>query len=270
MTADLVFFAADNTSGAEKLVPLAAAAGNWGPSRMRGMAVSGALARAAERSIGRPDMRPVRWTLDLYRPAALAPCNTCSRVVRSGRRLCLVESELLQNDSPVARSTALFLQPDYRTPEGRTWAPSHDIAPPPTELAPTGRESRLYYSEGIGWTGSGAEHQSAARKQVWILPVTVVEGEQSSPFVHAASSADVASLVSNWGNSGMEFINADVTLTLSRPPVSTEIGFSAMDRTEADGISVGTSAVFDRAGVLGTALVCAMINGGTKVDPRVR
>ena len=73
-------------------------------------------------------------------------------------------------------------------------------------------------------------------------------------------------MVVNWGTEGVQFINTDITLALARPPVGREIGLSATDRVERDGIAVGTVEVFDRAGPLGTAMVTALANAARPVN----
>jgi len=78
--------------------------------------------------------------------------------------------------------------------------------------------------------------------------------------------ADGASLVTNWGDKGVEYINTDITLTLARLPEGLEIGLAAVDRVEHDGIAVGTAAVFDRSGTLGTAVVTSLVNAHRTVD----
>jgi hypothetical protein len=70
----------------------------------------------------------------------------------------------------------------------------------------------------------------------------------------------------NWGTEGVQYINTDITLTLARQPVSREIGLSATDRVEYDGIAVGTVEVFDRAGPLGTSMVTALANASRPVN----
>jgi hypothetical protein len=264
------FFTVCGDSSEEVLTPMPAAAGNWGAGRMRGMAVSGALARAVERVVTDGAFRPVRWTLDLCRVATLEPFTVHATVVRAGRRLCLVEGELVQEGSVVARARALFLKPPPDPGRGKVWTSADRRCPPPPNLAAAGREPRLYFSEGVGWTGAAADHHNAERKQSWLLPIQVLDGEQTTPFQYVASVADVASMVANWGDAGVEYINADVTLALTRLPVDLEVGLAAVERTETEGISVGTVAVFDREGSVGTVAVCALANAGRSVDPGAR
>jgi hypothetical protein len=73
-------------------------------------------------------------------------------------------------------------------------------------------------------------------------------------------------MVMNWGSGGVEHINTDINLSLSRLPVSTEIGLAARERFAHDGIAVGTAVVFDREGPIGTSTVTALANARRAVD----
>lgn len=250
------------------LHPQDGARSGWNDGTMlRGSAVSGALAREAERAIGDDTgLRPVRWTLDLFRPAAFRASSVSATVVRRGRRLALVDVELTQDGVRVARASAEFLRGG--TPvHGRTWSRPVTVCVPPPEIRPETTEPRVYYSEGVGWTGDPGPHQNAARKRTWHFPLPVVQGEPPSPFQEAAMAADFVNMVANWGDAGIEFINSDVTLSLARRPEGDGIGLIAEQREEHDGISVSLAAVVDRKGVVGFAGVTGLANGQT-VDPR--
>ena len=102
------------TSDGDALVPTDLACSLWSDDQMHGVALSGALARALERAVtdlGRSELRPARYNVDLFRAARMEPCRTGTVVVREGRRLCLVDVTLEQGGEPVARASGLFLQP---------------------------------------------------------------------------------------------------------------------------------------------------------------
>jgi acyl-coenzyme A thioesterase PaaI-like protein len=267
------FFALDGAGPGEVLLPREAAASHWGgPSRtVRGAAVSGALARQTERVVrgldGTAQFHPARWTLDLFRPTTMRPAIASAQVVRQGRRLCVIDATLTQDDRPVARASALFLAPGGQS-HGKIWSGEQTPSAPPDHLYPATDEPRLYFSQDIGWTTSPEPHTNASRKQIWNFPTAVVDNEEPTPFQQAAMVADLTNMVGNWGDSGIQFINADVTLALARPPVDTEIGLTAEHRVENDGIAVATALMFDRAGTLGTATITALANGQHAVDPR--
>ena len=252
------------------LVPTELACSLWSDDQVHGVALSGALARSLEHAVvetGRSDLRAARYTVDLFRAARMQPCRIRTVVVREGRRLCLVDAILEQDDEPVARASGLFLAPSEPAP-GEVWEPDTVFDPPPLELAPVSDEPRvpLFSSERLGWSTSFAEHQNGDRKMTWQTGMPVIPEERPSPFVAAASVADAASMVTNWGSNGVEQINTDITLTLARPPAGLEIGLAAVDRVSSEGIAVGTAVVFDRQGRLGAAVVSSLSNAKRTVD----
>lgn len=253
----------------DQLVPAEIARSMWSPDQMHGVAVSGALARALElrlAELGRDDLQPARYTVDLFQPAKMSPCTVETTVVREGRRICLIDASLLQDGEPVARASCIFLLPT-ESPSGDVWTPDDHPAPPPEGIAPPSEEARIpHFTSDAPWSQSFSDHQNAGRKQTWQVGLPVVAGEEGTPFQSVASVADSTSMVVNWGTEGVKFINADITLALARRPVGREVGLSATDRVERDGIAVGTVEVFDRAGPLGTAMVTALANASRPVD----
>ena len=254
----------------DRLVPLDIARSLWRDDQMHGVATSGALARGLELAVsalGRDDLQPARYTVDLFRAPSMAACTVRSSVVREGSRLCLVDAVLEQDDRPVARAGAIFLAPS-EDPPGSVWSSADVPAPPPLELAAVSEEPRvpLFSSDEVGWSQVFAEHQNASRKQTWQTALPIVLGEKPSPFQSVAGVADSTSMVMNWGDAGVEYINTDITLALSRLPVSMEIGLSAVERFSHDGIAIGTAVVFDREGPIGTSTVTSLANARRAVD----
>ena len=250
------------------LHPTPACASGWSTEQLRGPAVSAALARATERAASEslPDKRLVRWTVDLFRPAMMQPTVVTASILRRGRRIGLIDAELVQNGKPLARSRALFARPSS-TPEGSVWTPSPAFLPPPADLLPAPGEHRLYNSDHRGWTPHAEDHLGSAHKQTWHFPVRTVAGEEPTHFQMAAGVADVTNLVMSWGSAGVEFINADITLAITRLPSALELGLCALNRTVDNGIAVGTAAMFDRQGQLGVATVVTLANAGNWSHP---
>ncbi|HEX2894253.1 MAG TPA: thioesterase family protein [Marmoricola sp.] len=251
------------------LIPQDLARSLWREDQMHGVATSGALARGLERTVaalGRDDLRPARYTVDLFRAPSMAACTVRTNVVREGARICLVDAVLEQDGRPVARAGAIFLAPSEE-PGGAVWSSDDLPQPPPLEIAPVSEEPRvpIFHSE-AGWSQDFAEHQNASRKQTWQTGLPIVLGEKPTPFQAVAGVADATSMVMNWGAAGVEYINTDITLALSRLPVSTEIGLSARERFADEGIAVGTAVVFDRRGPIGTSTVTALANARRTVD----
>ncbi len=264
--ADLLsFFRADG----DGLMPTEMALSSWGRGHLHGVAVSGALGREVERvvaGLGRDDLTPTRHSVDLFRPATMAHCDLSSTVVRNGPRLCLVDVVLSQGGEPVARSSTTWLKQTEPTP-GRAWEPSERPALPPLDVVPESSEPRVpFLHSSAGWSQNFGEHQNDARKSSWSTAVPIVAGEPLTPFQAVSSIADGINLVVSWGTRGVEHINSDVTLTLARRPVGTEIGLEALDRVEGDGVAVGAASVFDREGPLGNVVMTSLANLTRAID----
>lgn len=249
--------------------PLHLAESMWGRGQLHGVAVGGLLARAVEEAVdaaGRTELVPARFHVDLFRPATMQPTSTSASIVRSGPRLALVDAQVLQAGKPVARATASFLLPTA-APEGKVWSSTDRADLPPASVVPESSEPRVpFFASDSAWSDNFGEHQNNGRHAVWHTGVPMVAGERPTPFQAAASIGDTASMVTNWGSNGVEYINTDYSLALSRRPVGVEIGLRALDHVAHDGIAVGTAEVFDRAGTLGTATVTALANARRTVD----
>ena len=262
---DIAFF----THRGDTLVPTPLACSMWSDDQMHGVALSGALARASEACLaaaGRTDLRPARWTVDLFKPARMIPCTFATEVVREGSRICLVDVTMTQEGRRVARASATFLKSTESAP-GEVWTPEEHPAPPPLDVAPPTDQPRVpFFRSDVGWSQNFTEHQNADRKASWNSGIPVVADEPFTGFQAAAAAADGASMVTNWGANGVEYINTDIALTLAREPIGVEIGLEATDRVERDGIAVGTATVFDREGALGTVIIAALANARRTVN----
>ena len=253
------FFRSEGAPEGEVLHPHPSAASNWGRDHMRGPAITALLARAVERvTYVWQELRPARATFELFRPARMLPSTTKTRIVRQGRRLALVDSALVQDCRVVARAQVLLIR-SVATDASPIWKPAATYDPPPVHLLPD--PSGQLYSSGNGkWTSNAQDHDNGLRKQVWQVPSPVVEGEWPSAFVSVAAFSDVANLVVNWGERGIEYINVDVTLSMARLPEPTGIGLAARERWEDSGVAVGSAVLFDRSGGFGSASVSALTN----------
>lgn len=257
----------------DALTPTPMARSMWSEDQMHGVAVSGALARGVEAAVaerGRTDLRPARYTVDLFKAARMTDCVVRTEVVREGPRICLVDAVLTQvvdgAEVRVARASGLFLLPTASA-DGAVWSPAERPQPPSVEVAPPSEGPHVpYFRSDAGWSQNFGLHQDASRKSSWNTAIPVVDGEPTTPFQAVASIADGASMVTNWGDRGIEHINTDITLALARVPDGLSIGMAALDRVEEDGIAVGTAAVFDRSGPLGTAVVTSLANAKRVVD----
>ncbi len=270
-TFQFAWFSCEQTPDGEVFHPGPIAASGWSTEQIHGVAVAGLLARAAEKCVadaGRSELVPARFQLDMFRPAKMAPTTTAVEIVRDGPRLMLIDAVLNQGGEVMARASITFLKPS-QTPAGEVWSPSADDRPalPPAELLPPHGEHHVpFFTSHEDWSDNFRAHQNSGRHQTWQTAVPIVLGEECTPFQAAASIADAASMVTNWGSEGVEYINTDVGLALSRQPVDVLVGLRATDHIPSDGLVVGVAEMYDRQGVLGVVTITAMANTRRTVD----
>ena len=114
-----------------------------------------------------------------------------------------------------------------------------------------------------------SEWRHGGQKYAWVRDVKpLVEGELVSPFVRAAMAGDVTSSLTHSSASGLNFINADYTLTLSRLPDGEYIGLAALTHYSHAGVATGTAAMFDRLGPIGAGVATGLANPGFRPPKR--
>jgi hypothetical protein len=263
------FFAVEG----DNYVPSALARGPWGQS-VSGHIVGGLLGRAVEQETDDPALQPARLTIDLLRPTALEPVQTRAWIVREGRRIRLVDAEMVQNGTVVARASAMFLRRSEQ-PAGDVWSAPITMPPLPADVADVPPNLPMYlhaYGKNpeVGAPGIGVDEwqQASGPKYVWLRYVRpLVEGETMTPFVHAAMAGDVTSALTHWGTGGLRFINADYTLTLSRLPEGPFIGLSSLTHYSHAGVATGVASIFDQHGPIGSGLAIALVNPADSFRP---
>jgi hypothetical protein len=178
----------------------------------------------------------------------------------------MVDVTITQNGRNVAHGRGVFARRSGNA-AGEVWSPAVVMPTPPEPGKTPAFGPRPY----VGPTAAPARdfepwRDASQEKYVWYdFDATLVDGEATTPFVRAAAVADVANPLTNWGSEGLQFVNSDVTLLLSRLPRGTMLGMAARDRSEANGVSVGSSVMFDRDGPIGLANVAAL---ATEVEMR--
>ena len=265
------FFVTDGTG----YVPTRLARGPWGPS-ISGNYVGGLLGRAVELEVDDVDLQPARLTVDLLRPVALKPLQMHSSVVRDGRRLRLVDAVMTQNDVIVARASALFLRRSEHTTVDTVWtSPVTMPAIPADPVMLAGDVPMVLQSYGrdpvAGSPGVGIiEWRHHGQKFAWIRETKLlVDDEPLSPFTRAVMAADVTSSLTHWGTEGLQFINADYTVTLSRLPEGVYIGLASVTHYSHAGVATGVATLFDETGPIGSGMATALANPGFTPPPSI-
>jgi Thioesterase-like superfamily len=268
MSAVDAFFTADGDS----YVPGHWTRGPWGQT-MGGQVVGGLLGWALD-SHGDAAFQPARLTVDLLRPVLIEPVSISTAVLREGRRIKLVDGELLQSGRVVARASALFLRRGGE-PDGEVW--SAPVRMPTAPVDSDGRESETPFSI---WTYSAASdtgtlgisgpewEQAGAQKFAWTrLFRPMVAGHPLTPFTRAAFAGDIISSLTHWGTGGLRYINADYTVAVSRLPEGEYIGLAAQSHYGNDGVATGSATLFDHLGAIGTGTALAIAQSAEAFQP---
>ncbi len=244
-------------------VPTEIARGGWGPS-ISGHVVGGLLGWAVEREIDDPQLQPARLTVDLPAPTALEPIEVQTRMQHDRRRLRLVDAVLIQRGATVARASALLLRRGPQ-PNGEVW--SQAVQMPRFPLEDDGTHPSLFMRT-YGW-GAGIQNpdpgwaNTPGPKYTWLHETrSLVDDEPLSPFTRAAMAADITASIANWGTMGLQFINVDYTLTLSRLPEGPHIGLASLTHHSSDGVATGSAVLVDREGPIGSSVSVAIAHSG--------
>lgn len=260
---DYSFFTLDGTA----YVPQDLATSAWKHSDISGPAVVAALSRTLEMTSAAEGFQPARFTADLFRAVEKKPFEVECELVRDGNRIRVADAQIVQEGQVKSRATVVQLRRG-EMPAGQTWTPRAELLVPPQYVGETMPDGQfpLYHTEGNTWSSDMSVHQNASRKAQWHRPIDVVDSEDGSPFQHTVVFAESTSLLTNWGDEGIGFINADLNVSLVRLPRSEDLGMQAEFHAEADGLAVGTTRLYDREGVIGFGSVVALSNAKRQID----
>lgn len=241
----------------EHFHPTTASRGPWNPNSLHGRVIAGLLGFVLEERHGDSDFIPARLTVDMYRLPDFSPVEVVTRVVREGGRIRVVDAEWISNGVSQARATCQFLR-RTANPEGNVWSPPPWDAPNPADMPPPD-DPRMGMNGMWSMRQIGEGMRGQGPRKVWMSEVReLVEGSPLTPFARVAVACDFASPLANVSDSGLGYINTDVTLYLHRLPVGEWIGFESMNHHATDGVAIGECFVHDVDGPIGSAAVAAL------------
>lgn len=226
------FYAPDG----DAFLPTGLAASPWEQGKQNGVALGGLLTHLIEQEPAPARMGTARLTIDILSAADLAPTIGRTRTVREGRRIQMVEAELLIAGRVVARATALRVRKaDTPVIPVATDYPPPETVPPSDFLGDTAfggsMETRLVQGglrtpgPGTLWVKFGHEH---------------VRGVALSPLVRTAILGDFGGgLGSEMDGETWTYANLDIAVHLVREPVGEWLLIEA--RTASAGLGVGRS-----------------------------
>lgn len=225
----------------------------WGPDLQHGAPPSAILARAMDRLERSDSTRIARVTVDLLGAVPLGEVRTRARIVRPGRRIQLLESELEAGGRVVARASA------WRMAIGDS-TEVEQSADQPRVLPAVDQDSAFLRKWTSGYIDS-LEIRGALDGTVWARPrFPLVTGETRTPVEQVMCVADLANGVgavldpTQW-----RFLNTDVVTHLHRRPVGEWIGVTADASIGPDGVGATSGTLYDETGAIGHTLQALLV-----------
>src|SRR5262249_478589 len=237
----------------DALLPVPEARGPWAEDMMHGRLLAGLAAWAIDRDHGDPAFVPLRLAGDLFKSPAMKETRVTTALVRAGGRVRIADAFVEVGGVAVARGTALYLRKAEAHVDDAPLTPPWDsTVPPPVE----NEWEAPFEVRTVGGNGFG----SPGPRRTWLRELRpLVTGEALTPFIRAATLADIASPLPNSASEGVEYISADLARYMARLPVGEWIGVEYADRVAADGVSVAHCRLHDEIGPIGSSEVCAVL-----------
>lgn len=230
------------------------AQGAWNPHEQHMAPASGIIAAELEQFQPRDDMRIGRISFDIFGLIAAGEFTISTRIIRPGRTIELIESEMVCEGKTcvVARAWRMGIQD------------SSDVA------ALEDQHIALHPENFPDWEGMqrwpGGYIQSIVTKAdqnhrpgkglVWInTPVEMVEGQNTSDFVHLIGLIDTANGTAPRQASDFTwaFPNLDLQVHMYRAPTGRWLGLETVQQYGQDGIGLTSSVLHDAHGPFGRA-----------------
>lgn len=248
----------------DTFVPTSLARGPWSPDALHGGPVAALLARAFESHEVDAGTVLVRLSVELLRPVPLAPLTLAVRTERAGRRVQTLGAVLRSGDTELALARAVRLASvPVELPPVLPPAPVRPLRPPAagSRYVDDTWEYEAFHNTGTEMRFVDGSFEEDGPAAVWIrLTVPVVGGEEPSGPQRAAAAADFGNGVSRAVPfEGWLFVNADLTVSLVRPPEGEWIGLDAVTHVSGHGAGLAESALHDDAGALGRAVQSLVI-----------
>ena len=250
-------------SDGDLLLPTDAARGPWNAEVLHGAAVAALLAGSLEDE----DQVMVRVLVELHGPVPFAPIRVEHGPIDGGRRVKRQSAFLYASGRRVASASITRIrQTEVTLPDGATDHPlTFDPATTPDLTAPN-----LHAAGVVGWPSFDSlamatrweRSEHPGQQRLWLrLLLPIVAGEPISGVQRAVAAAD-------YGTSGTSarlpfaqwsFMNADLTVSLSRPPTGEWIGMETDGIVQPTGTGLSVGQMYDTDGRIGQSAQSLLI-----------
>jgi hypothetical protein len=242
--------------GENNYQPTEATIGPWSATFQHGGPPIALIAHALRTYPTEHGLRIARITAEILGPVPVAPCAIKVRVIRSGKRIELLQAEMSSGGKPVLIAHA------WRLEESTNCV--NRVADPfsPPDL-PAAQEQRFFpgidyfpYAQALEWRFTEGSFTEPGPATVWTRPrIPLLENTPNDSLESLLLMLDSANGISaeldirSWN-----FVPVDLTLNIHRLPQGLWLGMAAQTMIEPQGIGTVTTAVFDRAGAVGRSL----------------
>jgi len=242
-------------------VPSADTAGPWDSGSQHGGAVAALATDVFERREEVAGLVAGRLSFEFLRPVPVAPLALELEVLRPGRRVVEMSARLHAGGVEVCRAGALFLAP---VPPG---LPAADpLAPEPMPGPQAGRDYRFGLDreapeDSRGFAPRALEMRFLDRPfdpgpaRVWMRPrLELFADRPFSALARLAATADFGNgVAAPLPFADYIFINADLSIHLTRAPRGEWIGIDARTHAVGGGVGLAESLVHDEQGPVARA-----------------
>ena len=237
------------------------AAGPWDRRMQHGSAPSALVTWAAERIPTPVPMNVARVTIDLMRPVPVAPLTIESEVLREGRKIQLCEIKLFADGVQVVGATVLKIKRQSQPLPDDVKELPVTLPSPEDSLVEDGHGATSPFAGMVSMRAARGRFGQAGAGAIWFrLDHPLVEGEAISQAMRAVVAADFSNgTASTLDFRAWTYINADLTVNLSRQPVGEWILLDGESWIGPYGAGLAMSRLADRHGYFGRAVQSLVI-----------
>lgn len=247
-------------SGEEWFLPTEMARGPWDPDACHAGPPTAMLIRALERAL--PSLRLARISVELGRPVPMAGFRIDVEVLRAGRASGNTRATLFDRDgAPRVTASGMHVAASANPLFAGLLDNSGVTTPRLADAVPGEFPIRRLLHGQTGFNRAvevryppGEDNRPGATT-VWMRTITMLPGEEPSPFQRVASLADCGNAFSRHAEPDqVQFINTDLVIALHRDPIGEWLGSRAVSQWQPTGVGLADAVLFDDRGLVGRAL----------------